>query len=211
MTTMTDFDALIRLARPWARSVPDPALISSLRAAVRRVCVATRVWRVTDTVTVTTPEATALPALADTDVALVLIEGAQIDSAVLTPASVEDLDTSYPGWRTDTDEGSAGFITQLEPPLIFLYPRVTGDLEASLVLQPSEVATEIPQNVVDLYGTIIAQAGAAMQLALPGTEYQNLQLAGELLNEFDRQIGRQHIISRKGVQRARKRTRGLFL
>jgi len=208
---MTDYDRLITLAKPWARNVPEPALITSLREACRTLCAATRIWRATDVVTVTTPEETALATLADSDIALVLIEAARLDDTPLTPASVHDLDVTYPGWRVDTDESNAQFITQLEPPLVSIYPRATGELTTDLVLQPSLTATEIPQFLIDGYGTLLARAAAGMQLALPATEYQNLPLAGELLAEFERQTGRQHIISRKGPQRARLRTRGQFV
>lgn len=206
--SVLDIDELVVFVTPFARSAPEPSILSALRDACRKFCEATKSWRDQDEFTVSAPNFEPLCTTSETD--LVAIEDAEIDGYTLEPISVADLTAKRPGWRWDTDEASAKYVTQLTPNSVTIYPRQTGTLKMGLVLQPSVTAVTVPSWLVTKHGSNIGRGAAGQLLILPNTEYANPTLGSALIAEFQQFCDNQALKARKGQQGARLRTKGNF-
>jgi hypothetical protein len=76
------------------------------------------------------------------------------------------------------------------------------------VLQPSEDCVTLPEQLIELHGTTIGRAAAALLLMLPGTDYANPNLGAAMHTEFLANAATLKVEHTKGQQNARLRTKG---
>lgn len=207
--SLIDIEELMPEVMKFARNAPEPSIIKELRDAVRRFCSATKCWRDEDSFTVVAPGYEGLLSTADTSI--VAIEAAELDGRKLYPITIVDLDRLYSGWRRDTDEGSARYITQLSPNSLTIYPRQTGTLQVGLVLQPSRDALTMPDFIADQFGKEIGRGAAGELLVVPNTDYTDKAVGAALMAEFTSFVARKKLTIAKGQMGAPLRTKGNFL
>lgn len=206
MTNMIDIDGFMPKIVQYVRNAPEPTVKTHLRDILREFCAASRIWREVETFAVADPDYQAELEFDDADV--LEVEDCWLGDHKLTPKGLAELDIEQPGWRYTTDTGTAEFITQLSPDVMLVVPKEAGDLKLTMILQPALTATEVPDFLLNKYGTQIGRGTAARVMLLPGTEFSNADLAAPLLKEFDGWMAANTIKVLKGQQKARKRTKG---
>lgn len=181
---MMDLDELLPEVLTHAQKCPEPLAIRMLRDAARDFCQQSRIWRDTDTIPVTSPEFEGVCTIQDA--AIVMIEAAHMDETALEPITARQLDEIRRNWATDTSTlSNARYITQLRPDTITLYPQQVGTITARLILKPSRTAWQIPDFLIDGYGSEIASGALGSILLVPGTEYVNPQLGAYHASRFE--------------------------
>lgn len=208
MVAMTDIDAFLPRVMTFAPWAPELRAIRMLREVAQEFCAATRIWRETDTITVETPESTAI---ADAAYEIIEIERADLDGTKLIPVMVDWLDDNEPDWRDATEDASpAKYVSQLGPDTVTVIPYATGDLTLQLIVKPTLTATTLPTFLYDHHAATLGKGAAAQLLNIPG-ENANPALAADLMRQFDRAKAAAKFTTAKGQQRAPLRTRARFM
>lgn len=215
MTRLVDIDDFLPELRIYAPAVPDVIAYRHIRAAARDFCQRTRIWRDSDTITVTEPSAEGVTTIQDA--AIYEIERADFgtERKPLTPITIAELDRDMPNWRYEeidtTGEGAPSYVTQLLPDTVAIVPRMTGTLTLQLVLIPSRSAAQLPEILLSQHAETIGMGAASRALRTPNTEYSNPDLASSLRADFDQHITTAKTIAAKSIHRAPLRTRGRYL
>jgi hypothetical protein len=206
--SMVLLDDLLTEVLPLAPNVPEPIAIKHLRDCAREFCERTKAWRDNDSFEVSAPDFEVLRSTDQTSI--VAIEEARLNGHRLSPIAIVDLDREEPGWRTNIDEATARWVTQLQLDSLTVYPREPGTLTLGLVLKPSRTSIEVPDWLVEQYGTQIGRGAAGRVLVSPGVEYANPTIGSPLIIEFSDFLDTASTTVRKGQQGARKRTRPVY-
>lgn len=210
MTVRRDIDLLLPVLMTHAPKCPEPLAVRYLRQAAREFCRRTRLWRETDRFEIVAPDFQAMCTIEDS--AIVSIQTARFNGRDLDPVSPFWLDEHQPDWQQEeAPEATARYITQTAPNTITIVPRETGQLETRLCLQPSRDAFTFPAFLVDDHGDEIGLGAAGMVLTTPSLEIANPELGAALLQQFHGRIATTNVITAKGQQRARLRTKGSYL
>lgn len=205
-----EIDDLLPFVLPYAQKCPELVAIPKIRDAARRYCTATRIWRESETMTVSSPECTGISTIPDA--ALVAIEAAILDGTPLTPKTVGWLDSELPGWdHYEEDVAAARYITQLAENTVTVVPKATGSLTLRAILKPSLTAYTVPDILVENHAVAIGKSAAAELLMMPDPDWQNPQLALVLRQDFDRAIAEARSQAQRGQQQARTRSVGRYL
>jgi hypothetical protein len=162
-------------------------------------------WRDTDSFTVSAPDYEGLVTIADCDI--VAIEDCRLDGEKLAPVTVKELDEAHPGWTFDAEEGTARWVTQMEPNSVTLYPRQEGTLTLRVVLRPSIEALTLPDWLLTSHGNHIGKGTAARCMLVPRTEHYSPDLAAPLLAEFTGWLNSLRLTARKGQQGGKVRSK----
>lgn len=169
---------MCRDARPWRESLPDAAVTAG-----------------TASVAISTGNA-------ETSVARV--ERAWWDGRRLDPKSVDEMDDAHgDNWRTHT--GDPYLYVEISPGTVTLYPKPTADgtLATFAALQPSEVATGVPDDIARLFrDTIIAGAKARLMLD-PEKAWSNPSQAAIEMAVFQQGVGSAQHQAATGFGRSR--------
>ena len=158
MTEMRDIDDLLPEVMMHAPACPEPVALKHIRDAAREFCARTRMWREQEILTVSTPECEAI--WPHQDVRIVGIERSMLDGYPLEAKTIGWLDANVPRWTAYDGASVARYITQLNHNTVTVVPKVAGQLDVRLVLQPSRDATTIPEFLVEDFGSEIGAAAA---------------------------------------------------
>jgi len=209
---LVDIDEFMSELKSYAPSVPDPVAHRHLRNAARDFCKRTRIWRDSDTITVTEPHAEGVTTIQDAEIYEIERADFGDDKRPLRPVSVHELDRELPQWRNEevdaSGEGHAQFITQLFPDTIAVVPRATGMVIVHCILMPSRSALSLPEILLSQHAETIGAGAAAKALRIPNTEYANPNLAMSLRADFERETATARTLVEKTLSRARQRTKG---
>lgn len=205
---MKDIDLLLPQVMTNVPACPEIMAVRFLREAAAEFCQRTRIWKATSEFTITTPAQQDIPAIDDAQV--FEIRHAILDETELTPISADELDDKAPRWQFDTAAASPKYLTQTEPNTVSIYPRATGELKLSLVLEPSTTTLVLPDYLVELYRVEIG-IGASAKALLANTEFANPNLGAALSTEFQRLLGLKSYQISKGQQGGKRRSRANFL
>lgn len=207
MTNMVEIDELLREVLVHSPNAPEPIAIRYLREAAQELCERAGLWKVTDTMKVTTPECEAV--LTYPDAKIHKVEWAQLNGRVLDAVTVAWLDDTEPGWqrRYNNETAQARWAVQLQPDTITVVPRETGDLDVRLVLSPSRHADTVPEFIADQYGPLLGKAAAARILILNSNEFANPQLGAALNAEWTSRLDTLVYEAQKTQLRTKPRTK----
>ncbi len=210
MTVRRDIDLLLPMLMTHAPKCPEPLAVRYLRQAAREFCRRTRLWRESDRITIDAPDFQGLCTIEDS--AIVSIQTARFNGNDLKPVSPAWLDEHHNDWQSDDQPvGAARYITQTAPNTITIVPREEGTLQMRLCLQPSRDAFTFPAFLVEDHGDEIGMGAAGLVLTTPSLEIANPELGAALLQQFHGRIATTNVITAKGQQRARLRTKGSYL
>lgn len=209
MTAMVDITDLLRFALPYVPNAPEPLLVQCFRDAARTFCERTKLWREADSFEVSSPEFEGLTTIGDAEI--IMFEDVELDGEPLEPITVLELDRDHSGWRTDTEESSARYVTQFTPNALTIYPRATGTLTMGLVLKPSVDAQTFPEFLYRQYGPDLGRAAAGLVAEVPNAEFSNPELAVRQGSRFTGFVDASASRARRGQQGAPVRTRARFL
>lgn len=204
MTEMRDIDELLPEVMMHAPACPEPVALKHIRDAAREFCARTRMWRERETLTVSTPECEAIWPYQD--VRIVGIEHAVLDGYPLEPKTIGWLDANAPRWAAYDGASVARYITQLNHNTVTVVPKVAGQLDVRLVLQPSREAATIPAFLVEDFGSEIGAAAAGRVLLLPQSDYANPTLGAALTTRFEASLEKLAADAQRTQLRARQRT-----
>ena len=204
-----DIDILLPRVMTSAPACPELTAVRFLREAAIDFCRRTRIWKETDSFTVASPDSETVCAIQDASI--FEIRNAVLDENKLTPVTTDWLDSEYPNWQFSTDVAQSKYLTQIAPDTVSLYPRGTGKLNLSLVLEPSSTAETLPDFLVDKYGRYLADGALGRLLMVPDKEYSNPQLASVHETRFEQALPAIMVRVAKGQHGARLRTRGQYL
>lgn len=208
MVAMVDIDAFLPRVMTYAPWAAELRAIRVLRDVARDFCEATRIWRETDTITVETPESTAI---SDAGYAIVEIERADIDGTKLVPVTIAWLDHEETDWRSITEDAApAKYVAQLGPDTVTVVPYATGELTLQLIVEPSITATTVPAFLLHHHADAIGRGAAGRLLNIPG-DNANPALAADLTGQYERWKAAAKFTTAKGQQRAPLRTRARFM
>lgn len=204
-----DIDLLLRQVMPYAPACPEPLAIRHLRDAAIRLCERTKLWRDTDSFTVTTPESEGVCTIQDAR--LLEIRAARLDDQPLTPVTQDWLDDEFPDWEDVVEVADPKYVTQSAPNTVTLFPKATGTLSLRLILVPSEDATTLPDFLVDQYALEIGWGAAGEILTTPNAEFANPQLGLDFRARFEDRLNTLAWRATRGQHVAPLRTRGKYL
>lgn len=194
----------------YTPNLPEPTAHDFLREAARDWCQRTKCWRETDEFNISTLDYAHLATIPDAEV--IYIDEAFLDDMALTPIPLETLDDKHPGWQwAEVDEeGTARYITQIEPNTITLYPRQRGRMKARYILQPSNQAEKVPAFLVQNFGRYIGIGASSRALTMPDAEFANPQLGAYHAEQYENRMRKYTNVVSKGQQRGRNRTKASF-
>lgn len=204
MTEMRDIDDLLPEVMMHAPACPEPVALKHIRDAAREFCARTRMWREQEILTVSTPECEAI--WPHQDVRIVGIERSMLDGYPLEAKTIGWLDANVPRWTAYDGASVARYITQLNHNTVTVVPKVAGQLDVRLVLQPSRDATTIPEFLVEDFGSEIGAAAAGRVLLLPQADYANPTLGAALTTRFESSLDKLAADAQRTQLRARQRT-----
>lgn len=206
---MVPLDDLLPEILTYAPNCADPIAMRFLREAARDLCTTGKMWRETDEIVLSTPEAVGVCTIPDASI--IAIDRAELAGYQLDPKTVGWLDVNVPDWSVRTTDGDpARFITQMTPNTVTVVPRATGRLKVRLVLQPSRNAMMIPGWMAEQYGTELGKGAAGRILVLPDPAVSNVQLGAPLVGEFNSLLRNLKLAAARGQQGAPLRTRPHF-
>lgn len=206
---MKEIFDLIPRVQEVCPTCPEPTAVRHLRDAAREFCRRTRIWRASESWQLGT-ESYEVVAV-DQEAELYEISHAALDKTDLEPRTIDWLDKECAGWRGD--EGPARFITQVAPNTVRVVPKpeINEDapptLTLELILLPSQITERLPDVLVDTYPQDIADGAIARILALPSTDFQDLQTASVHSAAFQRALNRWGDRVPRGQMRAPRRVR----
>lgn len=218
---MRDIDTFLPLVRRWAPTVPDPTALTAIRDTARNFCERTRIWRESDRITVTRPDAQGICSVPDSEI--FEIERADWKSKPpdgeedpnpdvwdheLKPKTVYWLDTERPLWQT-WDDGEPAFITQLYPDTVTVAPKAEGTIFARFILMPADDALTLP-DILRQHREAIAKGAAAKVLDLPNREYSNPAQAVKLMADYDKVADTEKFRKARTVVRGRAHAKGRY-
>ncbi len=188
-----------------APSCPEPTAIRHIRDAAIEFCRRTRCWRFEDTRTIDSADEGEFAVEPDSTV--FEVSHARFGDVDLEARSADWLDKNVSGWRT-ADPGTPKYLTQVEIGAVLISPPPSdpGTLVMELILVPSNDAEQLPDMLVDDYGTVVADGALARILVLPA-DFRDLQLATFYAAQFAEALGHWSVQSAQGQQRAPLRTR----
>lgn len=215
---MRDIDDFLPRVLAHGTSIPDIVAITGLRDAARDFLQKVPLWRETDTFTVTAPECEAIITLPDAE--LVRIDKARFRETSsdawsdLTPTDAASLDNVDSDWDDEELEAGVGgtptHVLNIFPLGLTIYPKLAGQVNARLVLKPSQDAYRLPDVLYREHAEAIGQAAAAKAMMKPNTEYTNPQLALKMQSDFDMYCDRWKLRVRRSQVNAPVRTKGSF-
>jgi hypothetical protein len=204
--TMRDFDSILPRVMEKAPACPEPTAIRAIRDKAIEFCRRTRIWRFSDTITVSAADCEAIGAPVDSTI--FEISDARFDTTQLKPVTVDWLDHNKSGWRED-EEASPRYITQIAPGTVRVVPAEAGALKLQLILEPSDSARTLPAILVDRYAADLATGALGNILLIPG-DFANPELAEDSRNDWKRMLDHYGVIVPKGQQKAPLRTRSSY-
>jgi hypothetical protein len=203
---MKDLDTLLGRVLERAAACPEPTALRYLRDAAIEFCRRTRVWRESDSFTLSGDDAEVLAV--EPGAVIYEISHARLGDIDLEPVTIDWLDAEEPGWRDD--ESGPRWITQSAPGTLRVAPAPDDDdddeLTVQLILIPSQDADQLPDFLVDDYPNVLADGALAKILALPA-DFGNPQLAIMHAQLFEAEIGRFGARVPRGQQRAPRRVK----
>lgn len=204
---MKPLDLLFPRIMPRARNCPAPVAEAGIRAAAIEFCERTRLWRFEDSFE--TSEASCDVVAVPYGAVLHEIESARFNGSRLEPVSISWLDDEIGRWREMT-ASAASWITQVEPNTVRVVPAAEGRLDLSLILKPSNDASELPDWMIQSHAKELADGALAEILTIPGQPFYNPDLAIFHANRFRAELDRLFNANIKGQQRAPTRTKPHF-
>lgn len=199
---MRDIEDLFRKVAPYAANCPEPVMVEHIREAAIRLCERTRCWRFTDTFQTTGDETEIVctPPYAS----LWEIEEARFDDRKLERSKQH-------AEMMMADLGAPQYLTQLAHNSVSLQPRGQGSLWISMFLKPSQNADQLPDILVDEFGTAIGHGALSTLLLIPNEPFTNPQQGIYYGQLFQSVLDRNFAYNVRGQQRAPVRTRANFL
>lgn len=204
---MKPLDTLFPRIMPRVKGCAVPIAEAAIRTAAIDFCERTRIWRSSDTFTVSESqcEVVAVPYGA----ALYEIESARFNGMTLEPVSISWLDEHIHNWREKCATVSR-WLTQVNPGSVRVIPAACGQLDLSLTLKPAEDAEELPAFLIDGHARTLADGALAEILTIPDKPYYNPDLAMFYSSRFRSEMDRFFNSNIKGQQKAPTRTRPNF-
>lgn len=201
---MKPLEELFPRIMPRAKNCPEPVAASGIRIAAIEFCERTRLWRSSDTFSITETDCNimAVPYGA----VLYEIESARFNGLPLEPVSLSWLEDEIYEWRTKTAT-VGNWITQTEPDTLRVIPACSGQVDLSLILKPSNEADALPDFMVNAHARALADGALAEILTIPGQPFYNPDLAMFHSNRFRAELDRLFTSTIKGQQRAPVRTK----
>lgn len=207
---MKSLKAFYPAIMPFAPGVPIITAENWIRQAAIEFCERTKLWRWSDSFTLTSDLSEDILSPAGSTV--FGIELAELDGRKLTSVTPEWLDANLSGWRTNENiEGGGRYFTQLEPNTICVVPNSIGTLYLSLFLKPSHDATEVPDFIADQYRQAIADGALGQILAIPNQSFTDTQMAIARTQLFQSRLDSLANSGSTGQQRARVGTKPRFM
>jgi hypothetical protein len=204
---MTELDEFLPLIMPKVPGCPEPSAFAAIIRAAQAFCERTRLWRDADQFTVTPTSCNVMCAPEGADV--FEIEHARLDSLDLLPASQHFLNGNVGQWRELV--GPSKWITQTEPDTVLLVPAGSGRLMLSLILRPSEGATQLPDFIAKHHRQVIADGALADILMLPMQSFTDPSRAQFYSERFEARLDVLSASNIKGQQKAPMRSKAQFM
>lgn len=206
---MRTWDVLFPDVLPLVLGCPEPTVERALLRAAREFCAKTRCWRA-DLDRITTRAATSAydlsyPSQADAvEFVNATMDGQEIDIDVVDQTTAQD--------RQAGNHGSRRILTWDQRSIVVMpTPAAAGALIViTAILQPSESATGVPNDIGDRYREEIACGALARLLAMPKTEWTDKGTADRKEAEFKGHIGDVKKKVWKGYSNRRPRTIGQY-
>lgn len=207
---MKSLDQFLKSINPYAPTCAIPTAYFGIRQAAIEFCMRTRTWRHEAEVTITANETVAIPVL--TDSVLLDFENITFEKGVPLEAKTPKwLDDNCKGWRTGELTGIPQYFTQLDQNTIRVVPAQAGTLQISMWLKPSQECTTVPDFLPDQYREPIAWGALGRILMTPNQPYTNAGLATAFLAQFEGKLAALSNAGITGQQRARHRSRGVYM
>jgi hypothetical protein len=205
---MTELDVYLSKIMPFAPGCPEITAFEHIVSAAQDFCERTKLWREHDEFSVTPSgcEAICVPVGA----VLIEIERARVDSYLLEPIALHDLEARHPNWH-DFTPGAGHWITQTSLDTMRIVPGTTGRFSMDLILKPADNVDQLPDFLATHYRGIIAEGALARILMLPSQKFADPSRAQYYQAKFDKSVDGLMHKSTKGQQNAPLRVKAHFM
>jgi len=206
------------MATAWTSFYPDvlPHVIGAplviVRHEIKRAAQAffagSRAWQINaTTIAVAANQAEVTLATGDTKLDLVRVEKAWLDGKPLDVVTADEMDARHQSddWQTHT--GSPSTVVQITPGVVRLYPiptvAATTGLKCRVSVQPSNAATEFPDDLATKFLDSIVVGAKSKLLLYPNKPWTNNDLGVALRLEFESDISKARLIAAQSYGRGR--------
>lgn len=203
MTSLVALSKFFPEVNPSVLGCPEPLMLNAIRNACIEFCNDTLYWQeALDPITIAAAD---MPYDIDTpsDANIAQIMSLTVDSAVLTPKSVDWLDANFHGWTTATSD-TPTFYYQPDPNTLVLVPAPTSsvDVVMRVAYMPSRTATMAPITLYQYYLEAIAAGAMSRLMGVPGQPWSNPSLSERYGRAFSAAITHGVIDANKSYDRA---------